>query len=202
MNRIDEPKNERSRRTRARVLDATWRLLEERGSHGVTMAAVADQAGVTRRALYLHFSSRADLLMALHTHVDETLDLASSVRRVFDAPDGVAALDAFATHLAEFHPRIQAVDDALLRARDTDPDVAALVEHGSRVWMEGCRHITQRLADEGRLAEPWTVDTAADVLWHFMFPDVVRRLRGERTWTLDQHRDLLGVLLRRTLVAD
>lgn len=202
MSRIDEPQNERSRRTRARALDATWKLLEERGSHDVTMAAVAERAGVTRRALYLHFSSRADLLMALHAHVDENLDVASSVRPVFEAPDAVSALDAFAVHLAEFHPRIQAVDEALMRARETDPDVAALVEHGSRVWMQGCRHITQRLADEGRLAEPWTVDTAADMLWHFMFPDVVRRLRDERKWTLVQHRELLRVLLRRTLVAD
>lgn len=200
MARIEEPLNQRSRRTRATVLDATWQLLEERASEHVTMTAVAERAGVTRRALYLHFSSRADLLLDLHAHVDERLDLAGSTRRILEAPDAVASLEAFVEHLSDFHPKIQRIDAALWRAKDTDPDVKSLVDRGMEVWLDACRWIAQRLADEDRLAEPWTVETAADLLWHFMFPDVLEHLTLERNWPLDRYRDLLTVILQRTLV--
>jgi AcrR family transcriptional regulator len=201
MDRIEGPRNQRSRRTRTAVLDAAWRLLEEDGPEQATMGAIAERAGVSRRALYLHFASRADLLLALHEHVDEQLDLAGSIRPVRQASDAVAALEAFAVHLATYHPRIRSVDLALLGARTDDPDVAALVDRGVERWHEACRRIAQRLADERLLAEPWTVETAADLLWSLMFPETLERLTVDRGWSPDRYGELLGVLLRRTLVA-
>lgn len=200
MAQIQEPQNKRSRRTRAAVLDSTWELLEEQGPEQVTMLAVAERAGVSRRAVYLHFSSRAELLLALHAHVDERLDLEGSIQPVIEAPDSIAALEAFATHLANFHPKIRKIDAALMRAKDSDSDVALLVRQGMETWYDGCRQIAQRLADEGSLAEPWTVDTAADLLWSYMFPDVLDRLIGDRGWSVERYRQLLTVLFRRTLV--
>jgi AcrR family transcriptional regulator len=201
VDRIGEPQNRRSRRTRAAVLDAAWQLLEMHGPEQTTMGAVAERAGVSRRALYLHFASRAELLLALHAHVDERLDLAASLQLVSEAPDGVAALDAFAAHLARYHPTILGIDLALLRVQDEDPDVARLVAQGIQRWHEGCRSITQRLADEGRLAEPWTVDTAADLIWSFMFPETLQRLTVNRGWSTERYGELVGAVLRRTLVA-
>jgi AcrR family transcriptional regulator len=200
VDRIGEPQNRRSRRTRAAVLDAAWQLLEERGPEQTTMGAVAERAGVSRRALYLHFASRAELLLALHAHVDERSDLAASLQLVSDAPDGVAALDEFAAHLARYHPKILGIDLALLRVQNEDPDVGVLVEQGIQLWHEGCRSITQRLADEGRLADPWTVDTAADLIWSFMFPETLQRLTVSRGWTTERYGELVGAVLRRALV--
>lgn len=200
MDRIEEPQNLRSRRTRAAVLDAAWHLLEERGADHTTMSAVAERAGVSRRALYLHFSSRAELLLALHAHVDDQLDLAASVRPILEAADAVAALEAFIAHLASYHPRIARVDLALLQAGHTDPDVAELVAQGERRWYEGCLRIAQGLADEGRLAQPWTADEAADLLWSLMFPEGLERLTVVRGWSPDRYRELWTALLLRTLV--
>jgi AcrR family transcriptional regulator len=182
------------------VLDAAWHLLEEQGPEQTTMGAVAARAGVSRRALYLHFASRAELLLALHTHVDDRLDLTSSLQPIVDAPDAVTALEQFAVHLARFHPKILAIDLALLRVQDEDPDVAVLVAQGIELWHEGCRSIARRLSDEGRLAEPWTVDTAADLIWTFMFPETLQRLTVGRGWSTERYGELLAVALRRTLV--
>jgi len=77
---------------------------------------------------------------------------------------------------ARYHSEIRSVDLALLRAADAGPDVAALVEHGQRLWLEGARSLAQRLDDERLLASPWTVQTAADLLWSFMFPETLDRL--------------------------
>lgn len=200
MDRIDRPQNRRSRRTRVAVLDAAWELLEEGGPALATVAAIAGRAGVSRQALYLHFASRAELLFALHEHVDRRLDLAASIEPVLAASDGVTALEAFAAHLARYHPQIRAIDLALLRAQDDDPDVAALVEEGTRIWRDVCAGISRRLAEEGRLAEPWTVQTAADLLWTFMFPETLDRLTRDRGWPNERYRELLTVLLRRALV--
>ena len=199
MDRIDRPQNQRSRRTRAAALDAAWQLLEEGGAALATMGAVAERAGVSRRALYLHFSSRAELLLALHDHVDQRLGLDASLAPIHEAPDAAAALEAFASHLARYHSQIRSVDLAIVHAMDDDPDLAPLVEHGVQLWLGAARNLAQRLADEERLAPPWTVDTAADLLWSFMFPETLGRLTGDRGWTIDRYEQLLTVLLRRTL---
>jgi AcrR family transcriptional regulator len=198
--RIDEPQNRRSRRTRAAVLDAAWHLLAERGPEQTTMGEVAARAGVSRRALYLHFASRAELLLALHEHIDVELDLEASLRPIREAPDAAAGLDAFVAHLARYHPRILPIDLALLRAAETDRDVAEVIARGERQWLDGCRGVAQRLADEGRLADPWTVDTAADLLWTCMFPEALERLTVGRGWSTELFGELLGVMLRRTLL--
>ncbi|HCT78525.1 MAG TPA: TetR family transcriptional regulator, partial [Micromonosporaceae bacterium] len=58
----EEPRNARSRRTREALLMATRELIEQDGFAGTTLAAIAERAGVSHRALYLHFSSRGELL--------------------------------------------------------------------------------------------------------------------------------------------
>src|ERR671911_544403 len=80
------PSNARSRGTRAALLDATRALLEDEGSAALTMGAVAERAGVSRRAVYLHFASREQLLLALFHHVGQIEDLAGSLGPVYDAP--------------------------------------------------------------------------------------------------------------------
>ncbi|MCD9625183.1 TetR/AcrR family transcriptional regulator [Rhabdothermincola salaria] len=200
MGHIEEPLNVRSRRTRAAALDATWRLLEEEGPRRVTMAAVAERAGITRRALYLHFPTRGELLLALHRHVDEQLDLEGSLAPVLEAPDSETTIAEFSAHLARYHFKISRIDSALLGAADSDPEVAALLEHASRVWHEGCRELVGRLAREDRLAEPWTIETGADLVWSFMFPETLQRLTAQRNWSVEQYRELLTVLLSRTLL--
>lgn len=54
------------------------------------MAAVADHAGVTRRAVYLHFATRADLAIALFDHVGDIEDLSASLELVWTAPPAAA----------------------------------------------------------------------------------------------------------------
>jgi AcrR family transcriptional regulator len=200
VDQIREPQNARSRRTRAAILDAAWRILEELGGGGLVMGEVARRAGVSRRALYLHFASRGELVLALHDHIDEVLDLESSVRPVREAPDAVAALDAFAAHIASFHRKFLAIDRAVMHGRHSDPDLAALYESSLAVWLAGCRKLVKRLHDEGRLAEPWTIATAADMLFALMRDEVVETLAVERAWPVEQHARLLSTLFRRTFV--
>jgi AcrR family transcriptional regulator len=200
VDRIEQPRNKRSRRTRAAILDATWALLDERGAEGLSIDEVAQRAGVSRRGIYLHFGSRAALLIALIEHVDAALDLEASVRPVREAPDAVSMLMEFAAHLARYHPLIMHTSQAVARARHSDPDAAALWNAASENWLAGCRDIAQRLADEGMLAEPWTVSAAADLLWALMSLELLEDLTVERGWSQEEYRERLALLLLRTLV--
>ena len=58
--------------TRRRILQAAWELLEQRGA-GVRLVDVADRAGVSRQAVYLHFGDRSGLLVALVDFIDVSL---------------------------------------------------------------------------------------------------------------------------------
>ncbi|HEV8650742.1 MAG TPA: helix-turn-helix domain-containing protein [Actinomycetes bacterium] len=199
---IAEPQNARSRRTCAALLAATRELLEEQGFEALTMAAVAARAGVSRRAVYLHFASRTALLTALFSYLGEREDIAGSLRRVWEAPDAAAALQEWAWHLARIHPRLLPVSRAVDRVRRSDPDAAALWDRSMSNWHTGCRRLVAWLDQEGRLAPPWTVDTAADMLWALMSFDVLEGLLVDRHWSPDHYAEHLAVLFRKTFVRD
>ncbi len=199
---IEDPRNARSQRTRAALLAAVRGLLEEEGYEALTMAAVAERAGVSRRAIYLHFNSRSELAAALFDYVGEQEGLADSLRRVWESPDAVAALDEWARHLARYHPRILAVDRAVDRVRQVDSDAA---QH--RAWVNAnqqraARTLAGWLYQEGRLAAPWTVDTATDMLWALMGSDVTERLIVEQQWPPERFAEHLAVLFRATFVCE
>ncbi len=199
---IREPANARSRRTRGALLTAARAILEEQGFEALTMAAVADRAGVTRRAVYIHFASRAELVGALFDHVAETEGLEDSLRAVREAPDAVSALDEWAAHLARYHPRLVAVDRALQRVWRLDADAAA---HRDRVVAEklaNCRRLAGRLAEEGRRAAGWTAAAAADMLFALISSDVVEALLVDRRWSRRRLAEHLALLFRSTFVGD
>ena len=197
---IDEPRNARSRRTSTSLLRAGRELIEEQGFQAFTMTAVAERAGVSRRAVYLHFATRTDLLIALYRSLGQTEELAASLQAVWDCPDGVSALAEWARHIARSHPRILAIILAVERARDGDKDAADLRATIQGNWLKGSRKLIQWLADDGRLAPHWSVDTASDLMWALMSPDLLDRLLTERHWSRGQLAEHLEVLFRSTFV--
>jgi AcrR family transcriptional regulator len=198
---IVEPSNARSRRTRAALLTAAQAILEEEGFEALTMTAVADRAGVTRRAVYMHFASRAELVASVFDHVAGVEGLEESLRGVWEAADAVSALDEWAAHIARYHPRLLAVDRAAQRVWRQDPDAAA---HRRRVVAEklaNCRRLAQRLHDEGRLASPWTTESATDMLFALISSDMIEALIVDRGWSPQRLAEHLALLLRSTFVS-
>jgi AcrR family transcriptional regulator len=195
---IEQPQNARSRRTVAALLRAARELIEEQGFEALTMAAVAERAHVSRRGVYLHFSTRGELLTALYRSLGDTEQLAASLQKVWDAPDALATLREWAEHIARSHPRILAVLHAVERARHTDPDAAELWDTTLTNWRKGSRRVIERLGAERRLAPPWTADTATDMLWALMSLDILDRLLTDRGWSRKRFAEHLTTLLEAT----
>lgn len=121
----DTPK---SRRTRARILDETVRLLAEGGYERAGNAAVAEAAGLTRGAMLYHFPTREALIEAAAGHAQarrvallrEAAE--EGARRGLDPVD--AAIDAYAELV--FSPPFRAFAELEAAAR-RDPALAPLI---------------------------------------------------------------------------
>ncbi|GAA1619468.1 TetR/AcrR family transcriptional regulator [Kribbella sancticallisti] len=199
---IPVPRNARSRRTREALLDAARSLIEEEGFDVMTLAAVAERAGVSPRALYLHFPSRSDLLAALYRHLGEAEDLAASLTNVWEQENAVSALDEWAHHIARSHPRILTISRVIERARNADEDAAELWRLTMANWLTSCRRLAKWLDEEDQLAEPWTRATAADMLWALMSWDLTERLTVDRRWSRESYGWRYATMLQATFVRD
>jgi AcrR family transcriptional regulator len=66
-----EPQQDRSRATRARLLESAVTCLAELGWSGASVSVIAEQAGVSRGATQHHFPTREDLFTAAIEHMAE-----------------------------------------------------------------------------------------------------------------------------------
>jgi AcrR family transcriptional regulator len=198
---ITEPANARSRRTRAALLSSARRILEEDGFEALTMTAVADHAGVTRRSAYLHFPSRAALVSALFDYIAGTEHLQDSLDRVWAAPDAVSALRQWAEHLARYHTRLLAVDRAVERVRHSDSDAAAHRDRVAAAKLANCRRLARWLDRDGQLVRPWTVPSASDMLYALISSDMIEALIRDRQWSSGRLAAHLALLFQSAFAA-
>jgi hypothetical protein len=62
------------------------------------------------------------------------------------------------------------------------------------------RTVIARIADEGRLADGWDIDTATGFVWALTAPPTFHLLVHERGWTPQEWADRTFRLLRRALL--
>lgn len=177
--------------TRTRILQAAWRLLEERGAAATTLARVGQQAGVSRQAVYLHFGSRAGLLVALVDHIDRTFGLYERIAKVNAASDGVEALRLSQVLTAEYAPSIHGPAMALAHAGHADEAAAVAFADRLNGRLVGLVAIMERIAAEGRLAPGWSVQEAAEAVWALGLPEAWAHLGVERGWSVEAYRRFL-----------
>src|SRR6476659_1453238 len=149
--------------SRARVLEAALRLIRKRGNAAVTMAQIAKAARLSRQAVYLHFADRADLMVALARHVNESLGLPAEIQRLMNRPPGIAMIEAFASMQERGNPAVWAVARAIDAVRRTDAAAARAWQSRLESRLAGCRAIVSRLKAEGRLRPGLDPSIAADL---------------------------------------
>ena len=191
----------RRQRTRSNILDSALRLLVERGYHGVGMEEVARDAGVSRQALYLHFKSKSELLVALARYNDEMIRVPEFVRRSDEATTALEALDAGVRAYGLIEPQIYEVASVVYAARRTDEAAEAAWQDRLAFRRENVGRGMERLQNEGLLAKGWTVDEATDFAWALLSMHTYEHLVVERGWSIEQLVDRLTEMLIKVLVA-
>ncbi|MFF1923665.1 TetR/AcrR family transcriptional regulator [Streptomyces sp. NPDC058221] len=177
------PKQDRSRATRRRLLEAAVSCLAEHGWAGSTVSVVAERAGVSRGAAQHHFPTREDLFTAAVEYVAEERSAALRALPVQDRTAVVAALvDLYTGPLfrAALQLWVAASNEEQLRPRVTELE--------ARVGRE-THHIAVTLlcADESRPGVRETVQGLLDMarglgLANVLTDDTARRRRVVTQW--------------------
>ncbi len=81
------------RSTRERILDAALDLFIDKGYDKASLRELAEVMGFTKAALYYHFPSKADILMALHQRMHGLID--GPVQLLGDGPVATEIYEAF-----------------------------------------------------------------------------------------------------------
>ncbi|MFJ9621129.1 TetR/AcrR family transcriptional regulator [Streptomyces sp. NPDC101181] len=177
------PKQDRSRATRQRLLEAAVACLAEHGWAGSTVSVVAERAGVSRGAAQHHFPTREDLFTGAVEYVAEERSAALRALPVQGRAAVVAALvDLYTGPLfrAALHLWVAASNEAQLRPRVTELE--------ARVGRETHRIAVELLrADESRPGTRETVQGLLDMarglgLANLLTDDTARRARVVAQW--------------------
>lgn len=174
--------------------------MEERGGQGVRMTDVAGAAGISRQAVYLHFDSRAELMVATARYGDEVRGLDERLSRYRAATGGVERLETYIEFWGNYIPEIYGIVRALLAARETDEAVAAAWDDRMGVVYEACRNIVDRLHGDGMLATGWSLEEAADLLWTMLSIRNWESLTLECGWSTGQYVGWMQELTKRTFL--
>lgn len=157
-------KNKKSNRTKAEILDAAWDLMTHRGS-SVSMAEIAQAAGVTRQLVHHYFGSRGALLTALVRRADDRFEIWEGFTAGMAEKDPQARLRACLDAWLAFVPKIHPVATDLIRMRASDPDATAAWMDRMSELLDFFETLTTSLKRDGALAECWTTRNAAEFLW-------------------------------------
>lgn len=187
--------------TRIQILEAAWKLLERQPSQAVRMSDIAAATGISRQAVYLHFASRTDLMVATARYVDEVKGVGERLRRWHATTDGLELLESYIVFWGNYVPEIYAVAKALLATIDADEAAAAAWNDRMADVKNGCRITVQALKRDGLLAPGWTVDTATDLFWALLSVNTWAMLTRECGWSVAQYIRHIHRCAARTFVA-
>ncbi len=189
----------RAVRTRREILDAAWGLIGERGAQ-VSMAEVGQAVGMTRQSVYLHFGSRAGLLMALVHRADERFEIFEQLESALDVEEGRARFDACLGVWLDFVPQIHPVARHLIRLRAEDEAAAEAWGDRVKIQVQLFRLLVRSLRADGLLDAGWTVPRATDYLWAGCSVQVWELLVVDRGWSHAQARTAIRTGLSKAIL--
>lgn len=191
-------RQEQAAATRTAILRAAQRLFEAEGYPATTMEAVAAEAGVALKTVYVAFATKSGLLRALWDLLlkgDED-DAAVAARawyvEVLAEHDPARQLQLNAHNSVVVKRRIAGVLAVIRDAAPVDADLAALWALIQSDFHANQRAIVEAIDRNGGLRPGLGVERAADLLWTLNHPDVWLLLVGQRHWTPDEYEQWLA----------
>jgi AcrR family transcriptional regulator len=184
--------------TRRQILEAAQCLFEERGYAATTMAAIAAEAGVALKTVYVAFETKSGILLALWHLLLRGDENAAPVgerawyREVLDEPDPRRQLLLNARNSRAVKERFGGLLGVIRSAAPVDADIAALRDRMQTEFYDNQRVVVESLQKKKALRPRLDVTRATDILWTLNHPDVWLLLVGERGWTPEQFEQWFG----------
>jgi AcrR family transcriptional regulator len=205
--RYNSPRRrEQAAATRQEILQSAQRLFERQGYTATTMSAIATEAGVALKTVYLGFEAKSGVLRALwHLLLrgdEENVPVGDRpwYREVVEEPDPERQLRLTARNSRVVKERAGALLQVIRSAAPSDPDIATLWSRIQSDFYENQRLIVEALHNHGALRPGLDVTRAADLLWALNHPDLWHLLVTERGWTPEQWEDWFAETARSQLL--
>ncbi len=192
--RYESPRRrEQAEATRAQILEAAWRLFEQQGYAATTMAAIAREAGVALKTVYVAFATKSGVLRELWHLLVRGDPGAARVedrdwfREVLDEPRPRRQLELNARNSRAVKERAGGLLAVLRGAAPSDPEIAELLARIQSDFYDNQTAVVRSLDEKHALRDDLDVTRATDVLWTLNHPDVWQLLVRERGWTPDEY---------------
>ena len=194
--------------TRRQILEGAQRLFEQQGFAATTMAAIAAEAGVALKTVYVAFETKSGVLRALWNLLlrgdedDAPVAERQWYRAVLEEPDPERQVRLNARNARKVKERAGQMLGAIRSAAPVDADIAALWARIQSEFYDNQRAIVESLHKKKALRPGLGVTRANDILWTLNHPDVWLLLVGERGWTPEQFERWFGDTICAQLLRD
>jgi AcrR family transcriptional regulator len=184
--------------TRVEILEAAGRLFDRQGYEATTMAAIAAEAGVALKTIYVAFETKAGVLTALWNlrlrgdDGDAPIAERAAYREVLEEPDPERQLRLNARNSRAGKERIGRVVEVIRAAATADPEIEGLWDRIQVEYHANQERVVASLADKGALRPGLDTARAADLLWTLNNPTVWQLLVGLRGWTPGEYERWSG----------
>jgi AcrR family transcriptional regulator len=185
-------REEQAAATRRAILEAAQRLFEKQGYAATTMAAIAEEAGVALKTVYVAFETKTGVLRALWNlrlrgERDEVpVAQQDWYREVVEEPDPERQLRLNARNSRARKVSIAALLDVIRSGALVEPEIEALWSRIESDYHDNQRAIAESLHKKKALQRDLDVDRATDILWTINHPNLWQLLTG-RGWTPEEY---------------
>ncbi|MEO0412214.1 MAG: TetR/AcrR family transcriptional regulator [Pseudomonadota bacterium] len=169
--------------TQTKILNAALNLLQQGPAAKTRMSDIAKAAGISRQAVYLHYPSRADLMIAAARHLDQVKEVDARLADSRAATSGAQRLRSFIDAWGHFMPEIWGLAKAFLAMRETDEAAAAAWDDRMQAVRHGCQAAVSALDQDDQLSSAVTVKQGTDLLWALLSIETWRRLTHDCGWS-------------------
>ncbi|XUU61933.1 TetR/AcrR family transcriptional regulator [Erythrobacter sp. HA6-11] len=183
--------SEKNPDTRSRILEAAWQALESGDPRQSRMGDIAKAAGISRQALYLHFPSRTELLVATARHLDKVFDIDAALAESRAAETGRERLSAFIHGWCGHIPHIYGVGRAFMAMMPSDEAAASAWGDRMQAVREGCDAAVSALAKDSALAGRWEHKKAVDWLWTLLSVRNWEHLTQDCGWSQSEYLETM-----------
>lgn len=180
--------------TRDQILEIAYRSFAEKGYERTSMGAIAEEIGITRPALYYHFSSKEDLLLATYEMIDPLVNISADRILACTDPDDFrktfsALISNITSNLRDDEQRARFVATVESASRQ----VPAVTENAQAQYNDTCEIFGKALEhgkDIGALPADLNIKTAEQYLSIYIYGVGDIMLRGCKI-DLDSTRGML-----------
>lgn len=199
-------RREQAAATRQAILVAARRLFERDGYAATSMPAIAVEARVAVKTLYLAFGTKPALLRTLWKVRLAGEEAATPVlqrewyREVIEDDSAEAKMRLLARQSRAVKTRSGALLEVIRNAASVDPDIRSLWDEIETKLHQVARAVVDELHARESLRRGLDPAVGADILWMLSHPSNWQLLVQQRGWKPDEYERWLELALRSQLL--